>query len=77
MDKIADAYKKHLAAIEKIKRTIGLSKLPDSLREIADVRTAYPEDSLKQLGERLEKPIGKSGVNHRLNRIVEIADSIN
>ena len=77
MDKIADAYKKHLAAIEKIKRTIGLSRLPDSLREIADVRTAYPEDSLKQLGERLEKPIGKSGVNHRLNRIVEIADSIN
>ncbi len=77
MDKIADAYKKHLAAIEKIRKTIGLSKLPDSLREIAAVRTAYPEDSLKKLGERLEKPIGKSGVNHRLNRIVEIADSIN
>lgn len=76
MDKIADAYKKHLSAIEKIKKTIGLSKLPAVLQEIAEVRVKYPEDSLKQLGERLEKPIGKSGVNHRLNRIVEIAEEI-
>lgn len=76
MDKIADAYKKHLGAIEKIKRTIGLSKLPEVLQEIANARIEYPEDSLKQLGERLEKPIGKSGVNHRLNRIVEIAGKI-
>lgn len=76
MDKIADAYKKHLLAIEKIKRTIGLDKLPDTLQEIAEVRVKYPEDGLKQLGERLENPIGKSGVNHRLNRIMSIADEI-
>ena len=77
MDKIADAYKKHLSAIEKIKKTIGIEKLPEVLQEIAEIRVKYPEDSLKQLGERLEKPIGKSGVNHRLNRIVEIAEEIN
>ncbi|MBQ3037938.1 MAG: DNA-binding protein WhiA [Clostridia bacterium] len=76
MDKIADAYKKHLSAIEKIKKTIGLNKLPDVLQEIAEVRVKYPEDGLKQLGERLEKPIGKSGVNHRLNRIMAIADEL-
>lgn len=76
MDKVADAYKKHLAAIEKIKRTIGIDKLPESLQEIAEVRIMYPEDSLKMLGERLISPIGKSGVNHRLNRIVEIAENI-
>lgn len=76
MDKVADAYKKHLAAIEKIKKTIGLAALPKTLQEIAEVRVKYPEDSLKQLGERLEKPIGKSGVNHRLNRIVEIAEEL-
>lgn len=76
MDKVADAYKKHLSAIEIVKKTIGIEKLPDVLQEIARVRVEYPEDSLKQLGERLEKPIGKSGVNHRLNRIVQIADEI-
>lgn len=76
MDKVADAYKKHLAAIEKIKKTIGLEKLPPVLKEIAIVRIQYPEDSLKSLGERLENPIGKSGVNHRLNRILQIASEI-
>lgn len=76
MDKVADAYMKHLTAIEKINNTIGFEKLPEVLREIAKVRVKYPEDSLKQLGERLENPIGKSGVNHRLNRIVAIADEI-
>lgn len=76
MDKIADAYKKHLAAIEKVRKTIGLSKLPDVLQEIARVRVEYPEDSLKELGQRLDTPIGKSGVNHRLNRIVAIADEL-
>ena len=76
MDKVADAYCRHLAAIEKIKAGIGLDKLPDTLREIAEVRLAYPDESLKELGARLEKPIGKSGVNHRLARLLEIADSL-
>ncbi len=76
MDKVADAYMKHLSAIEKVKNTVGIETLPEVLQEIAKVRVKYPEDSLKQLGERLENPIGKSGVNHRLNRIVAIADEI-
>lgn len=76
MDKVAEAYCRHLAAIEKIKATIGLDKLPDTLREIAQVRLAYPDESLKELGTRLEKPIGKSGVNHRLSRILELAEGL-
>lgn len=76
MDKIAAAYCRHMAAIEKIKKTSGFDKLPDVLREIAELRIEYPEDSLKDLGARLKNPIGKSGVNHRLNRLIEIAENI-
>ena len=76
MDRIASAYCRHLKAIEKIERTIGLSKLPDNLREAAEIRKQYPEDGLKDLGMKFKKPIGKSGVNHRLNKIIEIADNL-
>ena len=76
IDKVTEAYLRHLAAIETIKARMGLDKLPDSLREIAQVRLAYPDESLKELGARLENPIGKSGVNHRLTRLVEIAESL-
>ena len=76
IDKVIKAYGKHMLAIEKIKNTIGLEKLPESLREIAKVRMENPDESLKELGKRLKEPIGKSGVNHRLNRILEIAEDI-
>ena len=49
-------------------------ELPDPLIEIAELRIEYPEMSLKDLGMHLENPIGKSGVNHRLKKIIEIAD---
>lgn len=76
IDKVAKAYVKHMQAIEKINDTIGFEGLPESLSEIARVRMDYPDESLKELGERLVPPIGKSGVNHRLNRIMEIADKL-
>lgn len=76
MDKVIKAYGKHMLAIEKIKNTIGFENLPESLCEIAKVRMEYPDESLKELGARLYPPIGKSGVNHRLNRLIEIADGI-
>lgn len=75
-DKMAKAASKHIFAIEKIKECKKWDKLPEVLREIGELRTEYPEDSLKELGERLEIPIGKSGVNHRLNRILRIAEEI-
>ncbi len=75
-DKSARASSKQLLAIRKIRKTGGYAKLPDSLKEIIDLREQFPEDSLKELGEKADPPIGKSGVNHRLNRILEIADNL-
>lgn len=76
MDKLARSASRHLRAIEKIEKTVGLSALSESLREMAQVRAEHPEDSLKELGERLNPPIGKSGVNHRLERIVAFAQNL-
>lgn len=75
-NKAARASSKHLYAIKKIRASGEMKKLPDVLREIAELREEYPEDSLKELGEKTNPPIGKSGVNHRLNRILEIAENI-
>ena len=47
--------------------------LPESLKKLAEVRLKYPDDGLAQLGARLNPPIGKSGVNHRMRKIIEIS----
>ena len=75
-NKAASASSKHLFAIKKIKDAKQWDKLPDVLKEIAILREEYPEDSLKELGEKTNPPIGKSGVNHRLSRLVELAETI-
>ncbi|WP_300410684.1 DNA-binding protein WhiA [Lagierella sp.] len=76
MDKTIEASIRHVEDIEKIMNIKGLDYLNESLREIAVARLEYPEDSLKQLGERLDPPVGKSGVNHRLKKIHEIAEGL-
>lgn len=73
IDKITNASFAQIESIKKIERTIGFSELPEALREIAEIRRKYPDESLKELGEHLNPPIGKSGVNHRLKRIMDIA----
>lgn len=75
-DKAARASGRHLVAIKKIQAAKKLDDLPDVLKEIAILRQEFPEDSLKELGEKTDPPIGKSGVNHRLNRILEFAETI-
>lgn len=75
-NKAAKASSKHLYAIKKIKEAGKWNKLPDVLKEIAQLREEYPEDSLKELGEKTNPPIGKSGVNHRLSRLVDFADNM-
>lgn len=75
-NKAAKASSKHLFAIRKIREAKQWDKLPDVLKEIGSVREKYPEDSLKELGEKTNPPIGKSGVNHRLNRILKIAENL-
>ncbi|MBQ1930750.1 MAG: DNA-binding protein WhiA, partial [Lachnospiraceae bacterium] len=48
----------------------------EPLRETAQTRLNYPDVSLKELGSLLDPPVGKSGVNHRLRKLKEIADSL-
>lgn len=76
IDKIAKTAALQEAAIRKIQKTTGLSSLPKPLKEIARLRMENPFDSLKELGEKTNPPIGKSGVNHRLKRIEEIANKL-
>ena len=76
IDKIARTAAQQEAAIRKIEKTTGFSNLPEPLKEMAKLRIENPFDSLKELGEKANPPIGKSGVNHRLKRIMEIADKL-
>lgn len=54
----------------------GFENLPESLRQMAEVRLEHPDAPLKELGAYLDPPVGKSGVNHRLRKLCELADSI-
>lgn len=63
-----------IAAILYLKETLGLKNLPRNLYDIAEVRLNYPDDSIKELGERLDPPVGKSGVYHRLKKLNQLAE---
>lgn len=76
ISKTVNAAVKQLRDIEYIKETAGLSSLPDNLREMAMLRLEYPDAPLAELGTYLNPPVGKSGVNHRLRKISEIADGL-
>ncbi len=74
--KLASASAKQLNAIKKIIENNGLENIPAELKQLALLRLENPEMSLKELGENLDPPISRSGVNHRLDRIFKIAQSI-
>lgn len=76
INKTVSAAVKQAKDIAYIKETVGLDTLPESLREIAELRVAHPNASLKELGDLLSEPIGKSGVNHRLRKLGEIAEEL-
>lgn len=69
---IAAAYDQ-VADIMLIKEQLGLKNLPRNLYDIAELRLNYPDASIKELGERLDPPVGKSGVYHRLKKLNQIA----
>lgn len=74
INKTVSAAVKQLEDIKYIRDTIGFDVLSDGLREMAFVRLAHPQATLKELGALLTSPVGKSGVNHRLRKLSEIAD---
>ena len=76
LNKTVSAAVKQIEDIRYIQDRIGLKKLPEGLLEMAQVRLEYPNASLKELGDLLSVPIGKSGVNHRLRKLSEIADKL-
>lgn len=76
LSKTVNAAVRQVESIRLIEKEIGLSRLPENLREIAELRLKYPDESLKELGEMLNPPVGKSGVNHRLRRIEKIAGEL-
>lgn len=74
--KTAEAYVKQAQDITFIMEKKGLEYLPENLRELAWKRLEMPDASIRELGEMMNPPIGKSGVNHRLRKISEIADKL-
>lgn len=76
INKTVSAAVKQIEDIRYIEQTKGLKYLPDNLRTIAELRLEEPDMPLKELGERLVPPLGKSGVNHRLRKISEIAGEL-
>ena len=76
LGKTIDASLRQVENIEYIDSKIGIKKLPENLQEIALLRLEYREASLKELGTKLNPPVGKSGVNHRFRRIEEIAEEL-
>ena len=62
--------------IDFIIQNKGIDYLPEKLQDIAWVRKENPDASLQELGEMLDPPIGKSGVNHRLRKICQIAQEL-
>ena len=76
INKTVSAAVKQMDDIRYIQAVIGLDGLPDNLREMALVRLERPDATLKELGEALNPPVGKSGVNHRLRKLGILADDL-
>lgn len=76
LNKTVDASVRQVENIRYVSNTIGLQALPETLREMAELRLEFPDASLKELGEMLHPKVGKSGVNHRMRKIDEMAERL-
>ncbi|MGN0403823.1 MAG: DNA-binding protein WhiA [Bariatricus sp.] len=76
INKTVSAAVKQIDDIRYIQETKGLDKLPEGLKDMALTRLTYPEASLKELGSLVTPPVGKSGVNHRLRKLSEMAEEL-
>ena len=76
LNKTINASVKQIEDINKIKKAGKFNELPETLKEIAEVRINNPEMSLIELRKLLDKPIGKSGVNHRLKKLSQISEEL-
>ena len=76
LNKTINASIEQIAAIRKLKQNGKFNKLDENLKEIANLRLENPDMPLSELGKLLKNPIGKSGVNYRLKKIMEIANEL-
>lgn len=76
INKTVKAAARQVEDILYIRDKVGISALAEGLEEVALLRIEYPDATLKELGEMLQPPVGKSGVNHRLKKISNIADEL-
>ncbi len=74
LDKTVNASVRQIENIKYIENFIGFDNLPDNLREIAELRLKNKDLNLKELGELMSPPLGKSGVNHRLRKLDEFTE---
>lgn len=74
--KTVNAANKQIEDIKLLQKHYGLSNFPENLRQMAEIRLEHPESSLQELGGFLNPPVGKSGVNHRLRKLSEMAEKI-
>lgn len=76
LNKTMNASIEQIEAINKLKKTRRFGKLDENLKEIAEIRLKNPNANLTQIGQMLSTPLGKSGVNYRLKKIVDLAKNI-
>ncbi|MGN7360842.1 DNA-binding protein WhiA [Paenibacillus sp. SAF-054] len=76
LNKTIGAAVRQIDNIKLLQKEMGLENLPDKLREVAEIRLAHPDMNLKEVGELLKGTVSKSGVNHRLRKIDELAEKI-
>ena len=76
LNKTLNASVEQIDAIRKLQQSNKFNNLDENLKEIALLRLEYPDISLIELGKKLKTPLGKSGVNYRLKRIIKIAEEL-
>ena len=74
LQKTASASANQIKAIKKLKKDGRYNLLPEELKVVADLRYDYPELTLRELGAKLDPPISRSGVNHRMEKIIRMAE---
>jgi DNA-binding protein WhiA len=74
--KTVTASGKQADDIRYIRSHGGLGQLPENVRQTAELRLLHEDSSLKELGEISDPPVGRSGINHRLRKISEIAEEL-
>jgi DNA-binding protein WhiA len=76
LNKTIGAAVRQIENIKLLQKEVGLDNLPDKLREVAEIRLQYPDVNLQEVGDLLKGTVSKSGVNHRLRKIDQLADKI-